>query len=72
MTSALDDQSLNQIFRSARTFNSWADRPVEDNTVRGLLPIRVRTHRRAEAQSRSVAREPTIRRRANLRTYQFS
>src|ERR1700681_4864909 len=34
MTSALNDQSLDQIFRSARTFNSWTDRPVEDAAVR--------------------------------------
>ena len=34
MNYALDDQSLNQIFRSARTPNGWADRPVEDDTVR--------------------------------------
>src|ERR1700691_5441275 len=32
MNSALDDQSLDQIFRSARTPNGWADRPVEDDT----------------------------------------
>ena len=36
MTAALPDQSLDQIFRSARTFNGWADRPVEDATVRGI------------------------------------
>ena len=30
MTSALNDVSLDQIFRSARTFNSWTDRPVKD------------------------------------------
>jgi nitroreductase len=39
MTSALDDQSLDQIFRSARTFNSWADRPVEDDTVREIYDL---------------------------------
>ena len=33
MASALNDQSLDQIFRSARTPNGWADRPVEDETV---------------------------------------
>ena len=36
MTSALNDVSLDQIFRSARTFNSWTDRPVEDATVREI------------------------------------
>src|SRR6202167_6309681 len=39
MTSALDDQSLDQIFRLARTFNSWADRPVEDYTVREIYDL---------------------------------
>src|SRR5260370_28192655 len=36
MTAALSDHSLDQIFRSARTFNGWADRPVEDATVREI------------------------------------
>src|ERR1019366_8820481 len=39
MTSALNDQSLDQIFRSARTFNSRADRPVEDDTVREIYDL---------------------------------
>ena len=39
MNSALDDQSLNQIFRSARTPNGWADRPVEDDTVREIYDL---------------------------------
>src|SRR6266705_3395966 len=39
MTSALNDKSLDQIFRSARTFNSWADRPVEDDTVREIYDL---------------------------------
>src|ERR1700689_4545152 len=39
MTSALNDVSLDQIFRSARTFNSWADRPVEDATVREIFDL---------------------------------
>ncbi|MFT4436052.1 malonic semialdehyde reductase [Caballeronia sp. 15715] len=39
MTSALNDQSLDQIFRSARTFSSWADRPVEDDTVREIYDL---------------------------------
>jgi hypothetical protein len=39
MTSALDDQSLDQIFRSARTPNGWADRPDADRlfAVFGLV-----------------------------------
>src|SRR5580704_9427303 len=39
MTSALDDRSLDQIFRSARTFNGWADRPVNDGTVREIYDL---------------------------------
>src|ERR1017187_8018644 len=39
MTSALDDQSLDQIFRSARTFNGWADHSVEDDTVREIYDL---------------------------------
>ena len=39
MTSALNDQSLDQIFRSARTRNGWADRPVEDDTVREIYDL---------------------------------
>ena len=38
MTSALDDQ-LDQIFRSARTPNGWADRPVEDDLVREIYDL---------------------------------
>src|SRR3981081_2256239 len=39
MTAALSDHSLDQIFRSARTFNGWADRPVEDATVREIYDL---------------------------------
>ena len=39
MTSALNDQSLDQIFRSARTPNGWADRPVEDDLVRQIYDL---------------------------------
>jgi 3-hydroxypropanoate dehydrogenase len=39
MTAALPDHSLDQIFRSARTFNGWADRPVEDATVREIYDL---------------------------------
>lgn len=39
MTSALTDQSLNQIFRSARTPNGWTDRPVEGDTVREIYEL---------------------------------
>ncbi len=39
MTAALSDRSLDQIFRSARTFNGWADRPVEEATVREIYDL---------------------------------
>ena len=39
MTSALEDQSLDQIFRSARTPNGWTDRPVEKDTVREIYDL---------------------------------
>jgi 3-hydroxypropanoate dehydrogenase len=39
MTSALNGQSLDQIFRSARTPNGWADRPVEDTLVREVYDL---------------------------------
>ena len=39
MTSALNDQSLDQIFRSARTPNGWADRPVGDDLVREIYDL---------------------------------
>ena len=39
MTSALNDHSLDQIFRSARTPNGWADRPVGDDLVREIYDL---------------------------------
>ncbi|MFC3111299.1 hypothetical protein ACFOFO_25700 [Undibacterium arcticum] len=36
MTSALNDQLLDQIFRSARTFNSWADGPARGDRGGGV------------------------------------
>ena len=39
MAAALPDHSLDQIFRSARTFNGWIDRPVEDPTVREIYDL---------------------------------
>jgi 3-hydroxypropanoate dehydrogenase len=39
MTAVLSDHSLDQIFRSARTFNGWADRPVEDATLREIYDL---------------------------------
>jgi 3-hydroxypropanoate dehydrogenase len=39
MTSALDDSSLDQIFRSARTPNGWRNRPVEEDKVRQIYDL---------------------------------
>ena len=39
MAAALPDHSLDQIFRAARTPNGWADRPVEDDTVREIYDL---------------------------------
>ncbi|MDP2782239.1 MAG: nitroreductase family protein, partial [Devosia sp.] len=39
MTAALSSQSLDQMFRSARTPNGWADRPVVDDTVREIYEL---------------------------------
>jgi 3-hydroxypropanoate dehydrogenase len=39
MTSALNDQSLDQIFRDAHTPNGWRDRPVDDATVRAIYDL---------------------------------
>src|SRR4030095_16821149 len=39
MNAALPAHSLDQIFRSARSFNGWADRPVEDATVREIYDL---------------------------------
>lgn len=39
MTAALPDHSLDQIFRSVRTFNGWTNRPVEGATVREIYDL---------------------------------
>jgi 3-hydroxypropanoate dehydrogenase len=39
MRSAVSAQSLDQIFRSARTYNGWTDTPVEEGMVRDLYDI---------------------------------
>jgi 3-hydroxypropanoate dehydrogenase len=39
MTNALSDHSLDQLFRSARTPNGWAGRPVGDDTVREIYDL---------------------------------
>jgi 3-hydroxypropanoate dehydrogenase len=39
MRSAVSAESLDQIFRSARTYNGWTDTPVEEGTVRDIYDI---------------------------------
>lgn len=39
MTAVLSDDSLDLIFRSARTFNDWLDRPVDDTRVRDVYDL---------------------------------
>jgi 3-hydroxypropanoate dehydrogenase len=36
---AVDDDALDQLFRKARTHNSWLDRPVSDETLRQLYDL---------------------------------
>jgi 3-hydroxypropanoate dehydrogenase len=36
---AIDDACLDQIFRHARTFNAWQDRPIADETLRQLYDL---------------------------------
>ncbi len=39
MGNPLPDPSLDQLFRSARTYNDWTDRPVEEATVHELYDL---------------------------------
>ena len=39
MPNALPDSALDQLFRGARTFNDWSDRPVEEGTVQALYDL---------------------------------
>lgn len=39
MNEPLDDQALDQLFREARTFSAWLDRPVSDDTLRRLYEV---------------------------------
>ena len=39
MTTALNDSSLDQIFRTARTPSGWTDRTVEEDTVRNIYEL---------------------------------
>jgi 3-hydroxypropanoate dehydrogenase len=35
----LNDDALDVIFRTARTYNGWLDNPVSDETLRGLYDL---------------------------------
>ena len=39
MRSAVSSESLDQLFRSARTYNGWTDTPVEERVVRQLYDL---------------------------------
>jgi hypothetical protein len=39
MTNATSAESLDQIFRSARTYNGWTDTPLGEGVVRGLYDL---------------------------------
>jgi 3-hydroxypropanoate dehydrogenase len=39
MNKSLDDQALDQIFRTARTYNAWLDQPVTDETLRQMYDL---------------------------------
>jgi len=39
MTSTLDDQGMDLLFRQARTHSAWLDRPVSDATLRQLYEL---------------------------------
>ena len=39
MNSSLDDDSLDQLFREARTFSDWLDKPITDDTLRELYDV---------------------------------
>ncbi|MEK6335456.1 MAG: malonic semialdehyde reductase [Acidobacteriota bacterium] len=39
MNQPLDDQALDQIFRTARTFSAWLDKPVTEETLRQIYDL---------------------------------
>src|SRR5258705_5631582 len=39
MKNALSSEPLDQIFRTARTYNEWSDTPVDEGTVRDLYDL---------------------------------
>lgn len=39
MRNALSSEALDQIFRTARTYNGWSDSPVDEGIVRNLYDL---------------------------------
>jgi 3-hydroxypropanoate dehydrogenase len=39
MNNALPDEALDQLFRTARTYNGWLNRPVTDDTLRQVYDV---------------------------------
>jgi 3-hydroxypropanoate dehydrogenase len=39
MKNPISSEALDQIFRTARTYNGWADTPIDDSTVRDLYDL---------------------------------
>ncbi len=39
MSKALSDEALDQLFREARTYNAWLDKPVTDDTLRQVYDL---------------------------------
>src|ERR1700741_3191068 len=39
MGTPLDDEALDRLFREARTFNGWLDRPLTDDTLRRIYDL---------------------------------
>ena len=39
MNQPLNDQALDQIFRTARTYNAWLDQPLTDDTLRQMYAL---------------------------------
>jgi hypothetical protein len=40
MSNSLTDDALDQLFRNARTYRSWLDKPVSEETLRGYTSCR--------------------------------
>ena len=39
MTAPLDDSALDQLFRTARTYNGYLDRPVSEDQLRAIWDL---------------------------------